>query len=358
MRVCILGGGLSSLTLAKALVNQKIYVDLLDPKKNINLNKSRTLGISKKNLEFFNNYIINIEKINWKLQKIQIFSDNLKNEKLLNFENNKDQIFSIIRNYELHKILEKNLKKNKFFRKKNFNEEKNSFNNYDIIINTDYLNPITRKYFNKQIVKKYNSYAYTTIIEHQKILNNVATQIFTKKGPLAFLPISNNKTSIVYSVNSSNRINSQKIKDLIHHYNSKYKIKKFNNIDSFELKSLNLRSYHYNKFLAFGDLLHRIHPLAGQGFNMTIRDIKILLKIIESKKKLGLPLDASVNLEFEKKTRHKNFIFSNGIDFIYEFFNLERKIKNPFLSKSVQFLGNNYSINKIFKKMADEGLYF
>ena len=91
---------------------------------------------------------------------------------------------------------------------------------------------------------------------------------------------------------------------------------------------------------------------------MTIRDVKILLKIIESKKKLGLPLDSSVNLEFEKKTRHKNFIFSKGIDLIYEFFNLERKTKNTFLSKSVQILGNNYSINKIFKKIADEGLYF
>ena len=357
MRVCILGGGLSSLTLAKALVNQKIHVDLLDSKKSINLNNSRTLGISKKNLDFFNNYIINIEKINWKLQKIQIFSDNLKNEKLLNFENNKNQIFSIIRNYELYKILDKNLKKNKFFKKKNF-KKKNLFKNQDIVINTDYSNLITKKYFNKQIIKKYNSYAYTTIIEHQKILNNVATQIFTKKGPLAFLPVSNTKTSIVYSVNSSNRKNPQIIKELIHHYNFKYKIKKFNNIESFELKSLNLRSYHYKKFLAFGDLLHRIHPLAGQGFNMTIRDIKILLKIIESKKKLGLPLDSSVNFEFEKKTRHKNFIFSNGVDLIYEFFNLERKTKNIFLSKSVQILGSNYSINKVFKKLANEGLYF
>ena len=33
MRVCILGNGLSSLTLAKSLVNQKIYVDVLYPKK-------------------------------------------------------------------------------------------------------------------------------------------------------------------------------------------------------------------------------------------------------------------------------------------------------------------------------------
>ena len=40
MRVCILGNGLSSLTLAKSLVNQKIYVDVLYPKKKSLVNKA------------------------------------------------------------------------------------------------------------------------------------------------------------------------------------------------------------------------------------------------------------------------------------------------------------------------------
>ena len=68
---------------------------------------------------------------------------------------------------------------------------------------------------------------------------------------------------------------------------------------AFELKSLNLRSYYYRNILAFGDLLHKIHPLAGQGFNMTIRDTKNLLNIIKNKHSLGLPIDMSVNKEFE-----------------------------------------------------------
>ena len=87
-----------------------------------------------------------------------------------------------------------------------------------------------------------------------------------------------------------------------------------------------MRSYFHKNILAFGDLLHRIHPLAGQGFNMTIRDVKIFDKIIKEKIDLGLPLDSSVNYEFEKK-KHKNYIFSNGIDLIYEFFNFEKEIK-------------------------------
>ena len=88
MRVCILGNGLSSLTLAKSLVNQKISVDVLYSKKTIFVNKSRTIGISKSNVEFFNEKIINIEKIIYKLNKIEIYSDNLEKQKLINFENN------------------------------------------------------------------------------------------------------------------------------------------------------------------------------------------------------------------------------------------------------------------------------
>ena len=150
----------------------------------------------------------------------------------------------------------------------------------------------------------------------------------------------------------------KKIDQLIKDKNFRYKIKNIDKINSFELKSLNLRSYYHDNILAFGDLLHKVHPLAGQGFNMTIRDIKILLDIIKKKLDVGLSLDSSVNSEFQKKLRHKNFIFSNGVDLIHEFFNLERKTKNNFLSKSVKSIGNYPSINKMFTKIADRGVLF
>jgi 2-octaprenyl-6-methoxyphenol hydroxylase len=358
MRVCILGHGLSSLTLAKALVNQNIYVDIITYKKNQKIGLSRTLGISKSNINFFNKNIINIEKLLWRLKKIEIFTDNLKNEKLLNFERSNDQIFSIIKNYELHQIIEKDLLKSKYFKKRYFKNNDSSFlKDYNLIINCNYLNTFTNKYFSKKIIKEYDSIAYTTIISHEKIINNTATQIFTKKGPLAFLPISNKKTSIVYSVhNSLKKVND--INELIKQYNLKYKINKIGKIENFELRSLNLRSYYHKNILAFGDLLHKIHPLAGQGFNMTIRDIKVLLNIIKNKIDLGLELDSSVNKEFEKNVKYKNFIFSNGVDLIHEFFNYERKTKNSVLSKSIQILGKNSSANKAFIKIADEGIFF
>ena len=174
-------------------------------------------------------------------------------------------------------------------------------------------------------------------------------------GPLAFLPISETETSIVYSLNNFKNNSHKSVGGLIEKYNYKYKILKVEKINYFELKSLSLRSYYHDNILAFGDLLHRIHPLAGQGFNMTLRDIKIFLDIIENKVSLGLAIDSSANYEFEKKIRHKNLIFSNGIDLVHEFFNFERKINSTFLSKSVQILGKNSSVNKFFTSMADKG---
>ena len=357
MTVCILGNGLTALTLAKALVNCEINVDVFFNKSNYKINDTRTIGIAKNNIDFFNKNIINTEKIIWKLKRIDIFSENLKEDQLINFNAKDYYLFSILKNQKLYKLLEKELLNNKFFRSKFYNKKNFSLlHKYKLIINCDSSNFITRKYFSNKIIKKYHSNAHTTIIKHNQILNDTAVQIFTKKGPLAFLPISNTETSIVYSINDENK--DENIEQLIRDNNFKYKITNIEKINCFELKSLSLRSYYHNNILAFGDLLHKIHPLAGQGFNMTIRDIKILLKIIREKLNVGLPLDSSVNYEFQKKIRHKNIVFSNGVDLIYELFNIERKTKNSFLSKSIKTISNYPFINKIFTKLADRGTLY
>ncbi len=358
MRVCIIGSGLTALTLAKALVNQNIFVDLLSNNKNYKISKLRTIGVSKSNYNYLNENIINIKKIIWKLKKIEIYSENIKNEKILNFENNEHQLFSIILNHKIYEALNKSLSKNKHFKIMHNERKQNEFDKYDLIVNTDYNSSFTKKYFSKKIEKTYDSSAFATIIDHEKIRNNVAIQIFTKIGPLAFLPLSQNRTSIVYSISKSKNINREKFIQLIHMHNNKYKIKKINKIENFNLKSFILRSYCHKNILAFGDLLHRIHPLAGQGFNMTIRDISLLVNIIKEKIDLGLPIDSSVNDQFERNIKHKNFIFLNSINLIQEFFNFERKFNNNILSKSVKFLGKNPYINKFFINVADKGIDF
>ena len=355
MKVSIIGEGLTSLTLAKSLINHGIYVDIFFNPEVLNKNKMRTLGISNANIEFFNESILNIEKLLWNINKIEIFSEKLKNEKILNFKNNGKNLFSIIKNQDLSNLLIKELKSSELVKfKKSFSENDSLISKYNLVFNCDAKNKISQKYFYKKIIKNYNSFAHTTIIEHKKIPdNNSASQIFTKNGPLAFLPISEKKTSVVYSARGKKEID---FKNLIEKYNFKYSITKINNIHSFELKSLNLRSYYYKNILAFGDLLHKLHPLAGQGFNMSIRDISQILKFIKFRINHGLDLDNSICSDFEKTVKHRNYLFSNGIDLIYEFFNLESKINNNFLSKSVQLIGKYKFTNKIFTKLADNGI--
>ena len=150
-------------------------------------------------------------------------------------------------------------------------------------------------------------------------------------------------------------MNKKKLEEFIHKNFKKIKIDKIHDFKSFKLKSLNLRSYYYKNILAFGDLLHRLHPLAGQGFNMTIRDIRDLSNLIEHKLKNGLELDNSICEDFQNITRHKNYLFSSGIDFIYEFFNLESKMNNNIISKSVRLIGKNKFLNRTFKNIANRG---
>ena len=354
MKICILGNSLTSLTVAQSLVNLGIRVDVFSKLKKKGRNYNRTLAISKSNIDFFNNHILNIEKLLWNIKKIEIFSENLDNEAILNFKNNKDQLFSILKNNDLYKLLYSKLQKNTFCKfKKNNSNQKIIEKDYQIVINCDADNLITKKFFYKKINKDYKSYAHTCIIYHKKISkNDKAIQIFTKFGPLAFLPISNSTTSIVFSVRGDRNIN---LKNLIKKYNKFYSIKKFSEISNFKLVSSNLRNYVNKNYLAFGDLLHRIHPLAGQGFNMTIRDIQLLHSLIKKRVDLGLPLDISIALDFEKKAKAKNFVFSNGIDFIYQFFFFESKINNSLISKNISMLGKNKIVNNLFKNFANDG---
>jgi len=363
MNICIIGDGLTSLSFAKNLINKKINVHIYGGKKKF-LSSNRTIGISRDNFEFFKKGIQDIKKKNtWGIKKIEIYSEKLKNDKIINFEKDNNNLFFMIKNDELYKSLNSQLLKSKFFKKKiiknnNFYEKLLRENKYDLIINCLTKNFIAKKYFLKTIDKNYNDLAYTAILKHKKLENNTAIQIFTKYGPIAFLPISDTETSIVYSLDSNKKkYNEKKVIDLIKKYNPKFLIKKIDKLDNFKLKLSNLRNYYYDNILAFGDCLHKIHPLAGQGFNMTIRDIKVISEIIQNKIDLGMQLDSSIFKEFEKKTKHVNFIFSNGVDSIFEFFNFDKKIKDQNLNKILKFFGKNKTLNDILVKCADRGLY-
>ena len=62
MNVCIIGEGLTALSLAKSLINKKINVHYYHKSRNSNFSSNRTIGISKSNFEFFKFQKITIGK--------------------------------------------------------------------------------------------------------------------------------------------------------------------------------------------------------------------------------------------------------------------------------------------------------
>ena len=119
MNICIIGDGLTALSLAKNLINKKINVHIYHQNKMKNFSSSRTIGISQNNLEFFRKEIhMYSKKIFWKIKKIEIYSEKLEKENLLNFEKDKGELFYMVKNDDLYDSLINIMSKNKYFKKK------------------------------------------------------------------------------------------------------------------------------------------------------------------------------------------------------------------------------------------------
>ena len=346
MNICLLGNNLTNLVLANILLKKKINVDIISQAKPTLLtNTVRTIAISNENYKFLKENIKGISNLGWPTEKIKIYSDKNKSSELFEFKNNNQKNFYLLKYSALYNLMKKN-KFLKFIKLKNYNLDVIRKRNYDLIINSEQNNPITKKYFQKKIEKNYKSLAHTAIIDHKKIENKIATQIFTKKGPIAFLPLSNNQTSIVFSNNSTKLMDKLSLLQIINKYNRQYKINKISDVESVGIKFLVLRDYIFKNILSFGDLIHKVHPLAGQGFNMTIRDIKSLSNILDENVKLGINDGEIIAQKFQEKNKHLNFIYGLGIDTINTFFNLDSKLKNNLSEPIFKLLKGNKILNK------------
>ena len=213
----------------------------------------------------------------------------------------------------------------------------------------------------RSIKKNYKEIAVTAIVKHNNKIEN-ASQFFLKEGPLAILPYHKKMFSIVWSVSSEffhinkkniKKILSKKIKSLL-----KKKIQNIINIQSRPI-NLNLQTKYFKKnVLILGDGLHTVHPMAGQGFNLVLRDIKQLKILISKTLKLGLLIKNSFILkDFYNTRKPENNLLGLGINLTNIFF--KEKKYFSFLKKNLLININKFSfIKKISQSISDKGILF
>ena len=389
-KVCIIGGGLTGLITAATLIKLDLEIDLITGNISQNIKTNRTTAISQDNYNNLRKLKLfkNTEKYFWPCSKMRLYTDNKEAKfkkvfELINRTNQSKKILYMIKNSVLLKHLIRKLtinKQVKFKSQKKISDIVSSgllksvkFKNIDhskynlIIVCAGYNSNLLNNFFRNTVFKKrYNEVAITTILKHDFLKNNIARQIFLNNEILALLPISNTKTSIVWSIKKSlfNEYQYKKglfLKKKIKFYTKDF-LKKIKFISKMEFKDLNLiirKKYYKDRVLLFGDALHIIHPFAGQGFNMILRDLKSLEKILKEKIKLGLDIGSSDILsEFSDEIKPGNFIYSMGVDILKSSFSSQSQLHKKFRNKILTNLNKSIIAKDLFLNLADKGFRF
>jgi 2-octaprenyl-6-methoxyphenol hydroxylase len=359
-RICIVGDGLSGLMAALALNKlEDLEIHLISKKNELSKDK-RTTAISASNYEFFKEVIEKLDKkLFWPSKKIDLFYETKdQNMNFLNFNEDSKNLMYVFENDKIKKILIKEINKKKIKTlQKNINELKD-LDGYDMKIlclgkSAKIYQTIVEK---RSLNKDYKEIAITGYVKHS--LKNLNTaQYFLKDGPLAILPFSKNHFSFVWSVDKEfpkkdiNLVIKSKICEIL-----KTKNIQISNQQSYPL-TLNLkRTYYKNNTLILGEGLHTVHPLAGQGFNLVLRDINKLKETLKYYTRLGLSLKNTTALEdFTNNRKSENIITGIGIDLTHNFFK-KNKLLDPFKETILKNISKNDTLKKISKFISNQGL--
>ncbi len=314
--VLVVGSGLVGLVAAHALSSLKYSVTIVDKKNFLNFKKNfvdtRTVAVSEGSKQF-------LETLNlWKY--LEPFAEPIKTIRVYDRSPNKKIYFNnmiknknlgyVIENKKFSEILIDRLRKYKNTKTKfgfNLNNitvgdfvtkafSNNNLINARLLIAADGKKSITKKIFgNKEFKKNYTESALVLNFTHEKNLNNTAYEIFYKTGPLAILPMKSTKdtyrSTVIWSYNEKflkklQNCNNEFIINFIEEKISKIvgKIIKINSFQIFPLSAHINDSFINKRLIYVGDSAHSIHPIAGQGWNLGVNDVKNLYNLSKSKK--------------------------------------------------------------------------
>lgn len=158
-------------------------------------------------------------------------------------------------------------------------------------------------------------YSHRAIIAglvHEKPHNNVAWEIFYPAGPFALLPMLDNsggkhRSALVWTVDEKDAAGTLKLSDRAFLAEVEKRMEGlFGTIEAVGRRASFPLGFHHTaritaeRLALIGDAAHGIHPIAGQGLNLGLRDVGALVEVLADGMRLGLdPGDAQLLQKYE-----------------------------------------------------------
>ena len=370
-QIVIAGAGLIGSTMAIALASagfDVIVVDVSSEEGRIERNKGRTYALSRTSKNLFANIGI------WDTKKLNVspienivlstrnnFSNSIRQMAAFNTENSEvDPSSYMIEDYYLRRVLSSELNRNAKIKVINSTEvtqdETNSFETKimlsdksfirtEILIISDGRESGFAKRLDKRFFKKsYNQVAIVGNLSHKNEHKFVAHQLFLSGGPLAILPLRGKRSTFVWSMplEMGKKLNKSKDEIFINYLKENIgdiltNLSLIGEKKMFPLYLRFLRDSIDNRKVFIGDSAQAIHPLAGQGLNLGLRDVASLFDILIKGKKLGLDLGSTDLLKkYESWRSFDRIALATYTDLINTLFS-----NNNFYLRALRELGMN-----------------
>ncbi len=386
-KICVVGGGITGAVMVLLLKNSNMFklsdIAWIKPKLK-SKDDFRVTFYNKTSLELLKK--LNILKVLKKndytsVKKIKVFGPNHSSPLEWKDFDTKRELGAIIKNDVVLSIVEDlvkdikqynsfvtNTKCNKFER--TLYLENKTFINSHLVLSADGKNSNLRKLLSiSTINKKTKHIAISGFLKQSKNHNSTAIQAFTNIGPIGILPYENkNLVNFVQSIEESEckKILSKgnpenfickELNKFFSQINLNFspveKINKIENKLSYWDLNLNLvLNPTSSRAILIGDAAHSIHPLAGQGLNLSLRDCLTTLTAIRNCLKIGNDLGDEAILEFYKKQRlPKNISMTAFTDLMFFGFTSTSNKTQSLLTKGMENL-NKTNLKNIFRDLA------
>ncbi|MDQ0471083.1 ubiquinone biosynthesis hydroxylase [Labrys wisconsinensis] len=156
----------------------------------------------------------------------------------------------------------------------------------------------------------YGQSGIVTTVEHERDHDGRAEEHFLPAGPFAILPLKGRRSSIVWTEASGEAERLVALDDAAFHAELEKRfglklgeIKVAGPRKALPLAMRIARSFVADRLALVGDAAHVIHPIAGQGLNLGVRDVAALAECVIDQARLGLDVGAPAVLERYQRWR-------------------------------------------------------